>query len=682
MTTATRKRPKTQVFSSGPWNGVINASDKAETSKDKLYAAQNMLISGAEQGGGWQMRAPFVIQQAGGTLGTAGGRYGQCIFEHIRLDGTIDRFLFVGGKLIVWNGASTYTDITPTNISISTTARIACLTFANVLIVNDGVNPPWQYDPATAVATYIAYGTAAANLLSIGAPTTTLAVAQFRYPGNGVVTTVGPTASVPFVAGTTVTVSLWGVFRVSITQGGSFVVTPQAALMAFASEALAHAAAPAVPAGNWDLGVVTLQSNAGVNWRSTIDALAGGGGATPAQVTNYYASSVLQWAAFGKPVVNGGALHFIVDNVNGASLRTDFIWSEPAQPLVGYRQTGYANTWTLTQTEADPLYALAATNSALYYFRRDSIGAITGVVGPNYQAGATLDSVSTDVGSTTPFSVIVAHNAVWFLDDNGKPWRFAFGAAPEPIWLQARDATIVNGSNALASIAQCAISINHPDIEMVLMASFQSSASAQGASVLYAFNATTGEYRGTWDCDGGRIIHTMGVLRDASDHQSLCILGDAVTASTPTSGTFLRQRVLSEMLTNVWNDPTNGYTMCSVLTHQLGVRDVGEWMFDLIAIRARASQIGVNINMQMYYYTPRGGQSTIFTVNMSTPQLINGSTMGFGRGIVGVKADGRDLSVLLDGHTLSAQQTGLLPAFMPDLVTVTAIDGGADPLAM
>lgn len=551
MTTKTRKRPKVHEFTSGPWDGVLNASDEPEAYKDKLYQAQNMILPGAETGGGWQLRPSFVLQQAGGVLGTVGGRYGQSIFEHVRLDGTIDRYLFVGGKMYEWNGATpgTYTDITPGAVTISATARIYCLTFANVLIVSDGVNKPWQYDPASTVATVIEYD------------------------------------SVPSA-----------------------------------------------------------------------------------------------WTAFGKPVVNGGALHFVVDTVAGASLRTDFIWSEPDQPLVGYKQTGFLNTWTLTQTEADPLYALAASNAALYYFRRNSIGAITGVVGPNYQAGATLDSVSTDVGTTTPASVIVSHGSVWFLDETGKPWRFKFGGELEPIWRGLRDAITEDGAvgTLTATLAAASVSVSHPDLPLVLMGIWAAPPSVIAVKKLYVFDALNGGYRGNWDCDGGRFIHTLGVLHDAQQHNSLCVLGDANTQSTPTSGAFLRQHMLSEG-SPTWND-ANGFTNCFVTTHQLGLRSIGDWLFDLVMVRARAN--GVTATYNLAYFTPRTTSAPSLNFTMSPVNFIAGSIRALATGIIGVAAAGRTISLVINGLISSAVPSGDYPVFMPDQVTVTAIDGGSDPLAL
>jgi hypothetical protein len=49
------------------------------------------------------------------------GRQGQCLFMHRRLNGTIQRYTFGGGRMYLWDGASTYTEITPVGITIDRT---------------------------------------------------------------------------------------------------------------------------------------------------------------------------------------------------------------------------------------------------------------------------------------------------------------------------------------------------------------------------------------------------------------------------------------------------------------------------------------------------------------------------------------------------------------------------------
>src|SRR5690606_22099470 len=131
------------------------------------------------------------------------------------------------------------------------------------------------------------------------------------------------------------------------------------------------------------------------------------------------------------------AVFFILQTVEGVAARTTIAWSEPNQPGVGYQQTDYDNAWTLTQTSADPLYALAATNDALYYFRAFSIGAITGAPNVNFQNTATHDVVSGNVGCVESSTVRTFRNYVYFADAQSRPYRFAMGGAPEPIWQQA-----------------------------------------------------------------------------------------------------------------------------------------------------------------------------------------------------------------------------------------------------
>lgn len=97
------------------------------------------------------MRPPFALLQAGGVLGTVGGRHGQRSFAHYALDGTVYRFEFIGGRIYRWDGNVTFTDVTPIGITISATARIYCATFADKLIVHDGTNKPW-YVPSSGCA--------------------------------------------------------------------------------------------------------------------------------------------------------------------------------------------------------------------------------------------------------------------------------------------------------------------------------------------------------------------------------------------------------------------------------------------------------------------------------------------------------------------------------------------------
>lgn len=95
------------------------------------------------------------------------------------------------------------------------------------------------------------------------------------------------------------------------------------------------------------------------------------------------------WAAFGPPRVYGGSVFMVLSHVNSTYARTDIVWSAPGDASLGYQQATYDFRWSLIQTSTDPIFALAATNTQLYYFREHSIGSISGPVGPSLQANAT-----------------------------------------------------------------------------------------------------------------------------------------------------------------------------------------------------------------------------------------------------------------------------------------------------
>lgn len=79
----------------------------------------------------------------------------------------------------------------------------------------------------------------------------------------------------------------WSSALLSLNSSGSPVVTWSATLNA-ASEALAIAALPAIPATSTVVGYITVLTGSGVTWTAGTDALASGTGGTPATTTNYY----------------------------------------------------------------------------------------------------------------------------------------------------------------------------------------------------------------------------------------------------------------------------------------------------------------------------------------------------------------------------------------------------------
>ena len=197
----------------------------------------------------------------------------------------------------------------------------------------------------------------------------------------------------------------------------------------------------------------------------------------------------------------GGSVFYLLNQVAGVSRPFDLSWTEPGQPTIGLEQTNFDDNWTVIQQSNDPLTAIAGTNISLFYFRRASIGRITGSVGPNLASTATHDSAAYNVGTLTRDSIQVFGNTVFFTDAVGRPNSIAvYGQAPTPIWKQLRGlvdrTTAVVNASVTALITRSAI---EPTQNLYLIGVW-SSAPASFAAPLYmlAFDAFTGTYVGRW----------------------------------------------------------------------------------------------------------------------------------------------------------------------------------------
>ncbi len=99
-----------------------------------------------------------------------------------------------------------------------------------------------------------------------------------------------------------IAIDRWASALLSVNGAGAGVVTWSAS--DYASEALAIAALPALPAGNTPLGYVTVLTNSGNTWTAGTDALQGGTGGNVSADTNYYngpVDDVITTRELGKP---------------------------------------------------------------------------------------------------------------------------------------------------------------------------------------------------------------------------------------------------------------------------------------------------------------------------------------------------------------------------------------------
>jgi hypothetical protein len=171
----------------------------------------------------------------------------------------------------------------------------------------------------------------------------------------------------------------------------------------------------------------------------------------------------------------------------------------------------------------------------------------------------------------------------------------------------------------------------HPDLNLILSVSYAGSASTGGyANLIHVFDADSGLYYGTWDIDGLKLIHTMGVMHNTSGYHSLMVLGEsATTTSTATSGQVWRQRTLGEASLFSWADP--GGPSASVTTHHLGRNEEGDWNFDRLLLRAVTSSANAaGRTMPLTYYTSRqSGTPSAAVLGQPPAHPISGATTGY-----------------------------------------------------
>jgi hypothetical protein len=142
-------------------------------------------------------------------------------------------------------------------------------------------------------------------------------------------------------------------------------------------------------------------------------------GATGAgSITNLANCPVL----YGQPVIYYAKLFGIK-----STERTAIVWSEENDPTTGYEAGGFNNSWTLAQTGTQILEALAGTNQALFFWRRDSIGQIRGAVTTTFVSDGVVDGVSNSVGTQAVRSIFLHENKIYFVDQLGRPRFFFIG---------------------------------------------------------------------------------------------------------------------------------------------------------------------------------------------------------------------------------------------------------------
>lgn len=209
---------------------------------------------------------------------------------------------------------------------------------------------------------------------------------------------------------------------------------------------------------------------------------------------------------YGQPWVHYAKLFGIK-----AAERSTLVWSEEADPTIGYEAGGFNNAWTLGQTDQDPLTAGVGFNEAMLVFRARSMTQITGAVNAEFQSSGTREGVSETVGTLSPDALVVVGRTVFFVDADGRPQRYVLNAGIEDepaIWELAQGALATVNKGALPSI----VGRYHPTIDLVLFA--VPALGLSDPSFLLAFDGSSGRYTGTWT---GFPVTALGMWTDTGN---------------------------------------------------------------------------------------------------------------------------------------------------------------------
>lgn len=236
----------------------------------------------------------------------------------------------------------------------------------------------------------------------------------------------------------------------------------------------------------------------GVNKPFMWDGTSGAGGLT--SLTNAP-------VVYGQPVVYYAKLFGIK-----STERSTIVWSEENTPNTGYEAGGFNNAWTLSQTDSQGIYALKATNEALYVFRARSITAITGAVSSTFSTSGVRESVSETIGTTSPAAVVEYERSIYFPDAFGRPQvvQPGLGVLDPPLWRDVRETVTGIDLTQLAA----ADGWYDPETRLVCLSYVEIGQSSNSASITIApqTNQPVAVFRGfTFD--------RAGIVYDASLRQ-------------------------------------------------------------------------------------------------------------------------------------------------------------------
>lgn len=277
--------------------------------------------------------------------------------------------------------------------------------------------------------------------------------------------------------------------------------------------------------------------------------------ATPIIGTNIqYDSGNSAWCAQHMTLYSG-ALLFVIKTIAGVWHQTRIAWSAPFDATQGYLNTvsGVAvdYTWDLVQTGSTPIYGVCGTNVALLYFRDDSIGALTGPIGPNFKNDATHDAVDLKIGTRAPATIALFGSTVFFCDTLGRPQMLLNGL--QPIWLNMRSIVEASRTDAPQATQLTACGTLYAPLNLYLCSIWSPTPTINlSPNTIHAFDAMTGQYVGQWVIGPGINIETLGILKDVNGEPELAVIGTKVSAINLGFGGYVWR--LTNVQENIWTD--------------------------------------------------------------------------------------------------------------------------------
>jgi len=225
---------------------------------------------------------------------------------------------------------------------------------------------------------------------------------------------------------------------------------------------------------------------------------------------------------YGQPVIYYAKLFGIKQ-----AERTTLVWSEEGALNTGYEASGYTNAWTIRQTSQEPIYALAATNSALYVFRQNSYTYITGEVTPELSAFGTREG-GEKVGTRSPKGVLVIEDKVYVATSDRRVVEIQ-GTSVRDISSGARE-MCATWSTTLSEKLELSLWDAGAD-GLRIMVGFPENAQSDMSAYL-CLNPATGECEGVWR---GFIASAIATVRNG-DGERRWVHGGGSSATTLDEG--------------------------------------------------------------------------------------------------------------------------------------------------